>query len=131
MSCYCDYEMPTVSRQSVHRARKPHRCGECGCEIKPGDIYEYAWGVWEGSAQSFRACERCHDARRWVQNNVPCLCWSYGNMLNDCGMAVLDARHRAPAETHGLLFGLFRRFAAITRSGGNPPRSSADFEYGP
>lgn len=130
MSCYCDYDMPRVASQSFHRAKKPYRCEECRCEIKPGDQYERTWGVWDDTPQTFRVCERCRDVRKWTENNVPCMCWAYGNMLNDCGMAVIDAKARAPEETQGILFGLFRRFVAIARAGGHPPRSSRVFDNG-
>lgn len=129
MACYCDYEMPSVLRSSKRCARKTYRCEECRGEIKPGEPYEYTWGIWGGDSGTFYVCERCHDARKWTEINVPCVCWSFGNTLKDCGMAVLEAQYRAPKETEGLLFGYFRKLVAIKQRGGRPPRNSSEFEF--
>lgn len=131
MDCYCDYDPATVYRASRHTARKQYRCEECRREIKPGEKYEYVFAVWDGSASHVRTCSHCITARQWVKNNVPCLCWSHSNMLNDCGMAVLDAQSRAPEETRGLLFGYYRRLVAIQKAGGRPPRRWQRFQEGP
>lgn len=110
--CYCDYDPPEFFSRRVISAKKQHKCYECGGPILPGEKYEYAAGRWEGYFDTFKICERCHDIRQWTQNNVPCLCWSYGNMIEDCREAVHEATWRAPAETVGLRFGLLRRIVA-------------------
>lgn len=130
MTCSCDAEMPTVHNVHVHRARKSYRCDECRRTIQPGERYERTFGLWAGDAQTYIACEQCRDARVWTGTNIPCLCWTYGNILNDCVMAVCDAKYRAPDETKGVMFGLFRRFVAIKRAGGKPPRNVQDCEWG-
>ena len=62
-----------------------------------------------------KTCEPCRDLRQWVANNLPCFCWAHGNLLDDAKEAVDEARHRAPLETPGLLFGFLRRLHAIER----------------
>ncbi len=48
------------------RARKPHRCEECGRTIQPGEIYERYAGTWEGSFFTNIACHQCAELRRAV-----------------------------------------------------------------
>jgi len=81
--CVCDYERPSVISERTRRARKPHKCIECGREISPGETYEYTWGIWEGDADQFKTCSRCLAVKQYVMAHVPCFCWTYGNLLDD------------------------------------------------
>lgn len=108
--CYCDYDPPSVYRPKIVRARKLHRCYECGGIITPGERYEALFAIWDGSASSVHTCERCVDLRTWVKNNTPCFCWMHGDMDEQMRDAVQGARERAPDEARGLWFGLLRRF---------------------
>jgi hypothetical protein len=96
----------------MRKARKQHKCDECSGLIVPGDKYEYVSGKWEYTVGDFKTCERCLDIRVWVKNNVPCLCWAHGNMIEDCKEAVVEATYRAREETKGLYFGFLRRIVA-------------------
>lgn len=107
--CYCDYDPPTFHSRAVRKARKKHKCFECGSAIFPGEQYEIVNGKWEGTIDSFKTCQHCVDLRIWVQNNVPCLCWAHGNMFDDLWDAIEAACDRAPLETAGLRFGFMRR----------------------
>jgi hypothetical protein len=113
--CVCDYDAPEFYHREVRCARKPHRCGECGALISPKERYERVTGKWERSIDTFKTCESCVDIRQWTKNNVPCLCWAHGNMIEDCREAVREASDRAPKETVGLRFGLLRRIAQLDR----------------
>ena len=115
MDCYCDYDPPSFYESSTPKARKQHRCEECGGPIVPGEKYEYVTGLWDGEFSYFKTCERCVDLRTWVRNNVPCLCWRHGSADDDCKEAVEDACSRAPTETAGLRFGLLRRIVIRDR----------------
>ncbi len=57
--CFTDFDGPSVFRASRHRARKPHKCTECGRTIEPGERYQIAWGVWNGQPETFRTCREC------------------------------------------------------------------------
>lgn len=107
--CSCDYDPPSVYSATTPRAKKTYRCDECRGSISPGERYERVFGVWDGRADTYRTCERCFDLRTWVKNNVPCLCIMHGNQDEENENAVDSARHRAPLETAGLLFGFLRR----------------------
>lgn len=108
--CSCNWGEPaSVYNATNPRARKPYQCEECDGPILVGEQYERVFGVWEGYATTFRTCERCHDLRVWVRNNVPCLCVMHGNMDEEMEEAIIEAYLRAPDEVIGLKFGFLRR----------------------
>lgn len=115
LDCFCDYDPATIYTATTPKARKEHRCDECGCKISIGQKYENVFGLWEGYASTFKTCEGCYDLRVWVTNNIPCFCWQHGNMLEDAQEAVNEAAYRAPAETVGLRFGFRRRREALRK----------------
>lgn len=107
--CFCDGDPASVYRSSTPRAKKSHRCEECGTTILIGERYEYVFGIWDNSPASFRTCESCYDLRMWVKNNVPCLCWMHGDADTGMNESINDAYRRAPDEVVGLRFGFLRR----------------------
>lgn len=61
-ACSCDYndwDMPTIYRENMQRARKEHKCSECGESIMPGDTYRYIFGVWDDKPDTFHQCLPC------------------------------------------------------------------------
>lgn len=114
--CYCDYDPPSVFSSKTVKARKPHRCDECPRIIKPGESYLYTFGVWDGYASSWNTCADCTEIQRWVSINIPCFCWSYGNMLNDAKEAIEEAYHRAGDEVRGVMFGFLRKLIKARRA---------------
>lgn len=110
--CYCDYDPPEFCHIEIRRARKEHRCEECSGKIVPGEPYEYTRGKWNGHLDNFKVCERCFNIRTWTKNNVPCLCWAYGSIIEDCRDAIEEACYRASEETKGLRFNFLRRIVA-------------------
>lgn len=129
--CTCDYDAPSFYTRTTPSARKSHKCEECAGYISPGEKYERVAGLWEGYFNEFKTCMRCVDLRIWVKNNVPCLCWAHGNMIEDCREAVEEASYRAPEETVGLRFGFLRRKVMLDRSkpqGKNDDRTPARAE---
>ena len=56
-------ERPTACSEQRRRARKAHRCCECGREIASGDLYEYISGIWDGQPASYKTCVACADVR--------------------------------------------------------------------
>jgi hypothetical protein len=107
--CSCDYDPPEFYQATRPKARKAFQCYECSGAILPGERYERVVGKWSGYFDFYLTCERCHDIRQWVQNNVPCFCWAHGNLNEDARHAVEEASYRAPEETKGLIFGFMRR----------------------
>lgn len=70
----CDGEMPDFYKSKLVRARKPHRCVECGSAITPGEEYESATGRWEGEIDTYRTCSRCLDLRGSLRAYDPAEC---------------------------------------------------------
>lgn len=47
----------------IVKARKQHKCCECGFAISAGDRYQRIDGIWEGEAKSFFTCLSCAEVR--------------------------------------------------------------------
>lgn len=63
------------SRGFMRKARKEHRCCECGRGIEVGERHEYMRGLYDGSWDTFRTCAHCIAARSWLR--VECRGWLY------------------------------------------------------
>ena len=69
MECSCDasiddYESAYVCNVTTPKARKPHKCTECGQIIEPGIKYEYVTGIWDGDSHTYKTCPDCLSLRR-------------------------------------------------------------------
>jgi hypothetical protein len=115
IDCFCDYDPPRFYVATMPRAKKAHRCDECGGAIACGQTYENVSGFWE-FFNTFKTCQRCVDLRTWVGNNVPCFCWAHGNLEEDMRETINEAARRAPDETRGLRFGFLRRIVLRNRA---------------
>jgi len=63
-SCICivdyDWEPTDFYHAEDVRARKPHKCTECGRTIRPGEIYERATGKYsDGGIWHVKTCTSC------------------------------------------------------------------------
>lgn len=63
MDCACvyvgDFDPPEFYCNAVRKARKEHKCTECGKIIKPKEIYEHTSGKWDGVINRFKTCDDC------------------------------------------------------------------------
>jgi hypothetical protein len=80
MGCACvcsvvDYG-PDIYRSKTVNARKQHTCCECGEKIRPGEEYEYASGLWEGSWEHYKTCGPCV----LIRSDVCCHSWIFGEL---------------------------------------------------
>ena len=112
--CYCDYDAPEFYHRAERKARKSHRCAECGKAIQPGETYEKASGKWDGSFCQFKTCCRCTALREHIKAHVPCACLSHGNLLDDVRTEVENLP--AAADGTGLYFEIGRLAVAIKRA---------------
>lgn len=63
-----DYdEGPEFFQETEPRARKEHRCGDCGRTIKSGEKYLRSVGKWGYEINSHVTCAHCKAASRWLQ----------------------------------------------------------------
>ena len=56
-------ERPDCYGVKVRKARKPHKCYECGGVIEKGEQYNYHHGVWDHEAASYKVCTDCDGLR--------------------------------------------------------------------
>lgn len=56
----------TIWEERSPKARKPHKCCECGLPIRPGEIYLSVFTVFEGKATTFKLCTGCETYRHAV-----------------------------------------------------------------
>ncbi len=94
-ACYCDYEPASIVNIKIVTARKPHRCCECGCDIRLGERYENVWGIWD-SPETYHTCSRCLAIREYVQAHVPCFCWAYSEMLEEARDTIREYAWQVP-----------------------------------
>jgi hypothetical protein len=109
--CYCDYDAPTwITIRDVKRARKPHKCIECGGPIGVGEPYEYVSGLWDDH-NYFHTCKLCVELREWATISVPCFCWAYSELHEAVREMVQEVAPKVP----GFFMEYGRRMVAIRR----------------
>jgi hypothetical protein len=60
-----DYDGDSQCSQTTERrARKAHRCDECGDEIKAGDRYRFSSGIADREPWDFKSCLLCAEIRK-------------------------------------------------------------------
>lgn len=57
--CDSDGEPATFYDTKDIKARKRHKCCECGGKIEPGQVYKYVIGIWDGDLSTFKTCLVC------------------------------------------------------------------------
>lgn len=72
---------PAVSSTTTQKARKTHKCGECGREIQPGETYTRTWGIWDGFASTYKTCSHCAIPEEWLAIN--CDGYIFGEIIDD------------------------------------------------
>ena len=111
--CYCDYgESPDVYDAAKRKARVRHKCYECGGAIVPGEVYERAAMLYEGSWDTNKTCCRCLDVREYVTAHAPCFCWMHGSMLEDAKAVINEHGH----VSAGFYIGAMKRVLRSERS---------------
>lgn len=54
-------------RAKMVKARKAHRCEECGRVISLGEIHHSASGKFDGKVETYRTCAHCRVAGEWLE----------------------------------------------------------------
>lgn len=84
MDCSCDYEPAEFTAEKWVKARKPHRCYECGSTIDPSEKYLRIASKYDDEIQTFRWCETCEKAFREL---IPVgACVRYGELWEYLGL---------------------------------------------
>lgn len=74
--------LPEFYGQRKVKARKQHRCDECGKPILPGKLYEAIAGKWEGEFSSFKLHLGC-DQALYEWSKITSDCASLGMTRHD------------------------------------------------
>ena len=61
------------STEIVRRARKAHKCNECGATIGPKEMYEYSTYLFDGRWREHKTCLTCKE----IRDRLFCS-WNYG-----------------------------------------------------
>jgi len=59
MSCSCDFDPCTIWRDEPRRARKAHRCSDCGGTITAGETYRSLAMLFDGEWSTAKRCADC------------------------------------------------------------------------
>jgi len=75
----CDCEPNQFERIEYRKARKSHKCYECGTPINPGDNYQYFKALNDGHFFTFKTCNDCAKLRDWIDKKTDC-CVMFGEI---------------------------------------------------
>ena len=74
--CSTNYDEADVFHSKIVKARKKHTCCECKEDIKPGELYEYVSGCWEGYWNHYKTCKICVR----IRSEICCGGWVFGEL---------------------------------------------------
>jgi len=140
-ACYCDTGDALDCFEAERPiARREHRCTECFCTINPGERYERASGLAEGTWFRYKTCHRClyqliyqylsvslclivalpsksingcqivKALRDWLEAVSCCFCWSYEGLMEEAPYEITENNWKP-----GYKFAALRLLAAIKR----------------
>jgi hypothetical protein len=69
---------PGFSDTTNPKARKEHKCCECGRVIKVGEIYNRIAGVWESEFRTYKTCRDCESIRSTFFSS-----WTFTEVIED------------------------------------------------
>lgn len=70
---------PSCHTKTTPKARREHKCCECGEMIPIGVHYERMTGVWDGRPDTFKTCMSCCE----IREHFGCDGWTYGQLWED------------------------------------------------
>ena len=81
--CWCDPgPVAEFYIKFTRKARKTHKCYECGMPIKIGEKYEHVRAKWEGQIATVKTCADCVEIRDAL-DEMECFCWLHGSLMED------------------------------------------------
>jgi hypothetical protein len=82
--CDCDGNYQLCGGSVDRKARKSHKCCECGRVIAKGESYVEHTGLWRDSGwDSFKWCGHCSAAQKIVEDLTNESCYCFGELWND------------------------------------------------
>lgn len=97
--------------ESVVKARKEHRCGECRCFIAAGVSYVRISGAQDGQGFAHKRCTGCHEAFTWLDAALrvgplglaPDEGIAFGDLHSELAEYASESRFRDPAPLRHML----------------------------
>lgn len=91
VECSCVYvendgDVCAFERHKIVKAKKAHKCSECGTSISAGEKYEYSAGKWDGEIFVNKTCQTCLDIRKVIFCNGFC----YGAIMVDLREHIIE-----------------------------------------
>lgn len=112
--CSGDDNPPEFYVETRPRARKPHRCVECGRRVPPGEVYVKTAGKWDGGFDVFVQHVACRELLQFVSDEF---CggesWSFGTLRDELGEYGPDLYGETDPDLHKLAVEAHARFAVI------------------
>lgn len=85
-SCYVEIEdIATMIAERINKARKEHKCHECGSVIKVGQKYFVEKEIYDGVFRTHKTCMPCLEVR-----NAYMHCWYWGKIWEDLRNCIED-----------------------------------------
>lgn len=77
---------PETLTETRPKARKQHRCCECGLPIPVGTVYVHTWGVWNREPNTYKQHGECRALLQWISDTF---CdgemWSFTTLTDELG----------------------------------------------
>jgi hypothetical protein len=84
----CADETCVVLHCDTRKARKEHRCVECGRTISKAEKYTHEAVIFDGKVDVYKTCRHCMVVRRWL--SAECGGWLYQGVHEDIHEHVID-----------------------------------------
>lgn len=111
------YDGPECYVVAEPRAKKFHRCCECGGGIQIGETYEKTFGIWDGDPLQFKTCLGCVEIREALAAGSPDGQWYYGNLaeeVEESGDIELQIRFKTNREKRRRILAISADNAIVT-----------------
>ena len=116
--CSCVYvdvdNYADLHEAKTRKARKEHKCNECGRTIGIRENYEHVSGLWDGRFSHYKTCMDCLSLR----NEFFCEGWNYEMVHEDLTEYIQEAQGQIPEDcilrlTPGAQATVFEKIEAV------------------
>jgi hypothetical protein len=102
---YCDDAALILAEENL-KAKKDHKCSECGRIIVVGEKYYRERGKYDGSMFTHKTCEHCQVARTWMYRE--CGGFVYGEIEEELREHWNESHEYRNRELARLIYGMSR-----------------------
>jgi hypothetical protein len=95
--CDCDFDPPSIYKETYPKAKKEHRCGECRRIIDVGENYLRIEAVYDGRFVTNKMCDHC-EAAAWAYRDASDCCFAMGSLWSDVADFIDDYDNEGPHD---------------------------------